>query len=69
MSQGIYPYTWACENMSDIFETAEASRQKELAPVCTEKPCYNSACKSGLLISDSSDDTTSKTSKKNVYIN
>ena len=38
MSQGIYPYTWACENMSNIFETVEASRQKEQAPVCTENP-------------------------------
>mgnify|MGYP004069934515 CR=1 FL=1 len=35
------------------------------------KPCYNSACKSGLSISDSSDNAASKLNKlkkKNVYI-
>ena len=29
MSQGIYLHTQACENMSNIIETVEVSRQKE----------------------------------------
>ena len=34
----IHPDIWACGNMSNIFETVEASRQKELILVCTENP-------------------------------
>ena len=34
----IHPDIWACGNMSNIFENVEASRQKELTPVCTENP-------------------------------